>query len=208
MGFLAKLETIPSQYRWAMLPALLLVLGTAYWFFLYSPQAEAIERVQGQIDRQRLTLEKHRKIAAQYDAFKEQVEELELDLRRALVQLPDSKEIPDLLRQISDLGVRSGLQITFLRPQAERRHEFHAEVPITFKVVGPFHAVGRFFDDVSRLSRIISVNQVKMGLATKAEAKDLDTECLLTTFRFLDAEEVVNATASDQKRNANTKRKK
>lgn len=200
MGLIEKLETIPSQYRWAMLPALLLMLGTAYWFFLYQPQAEAITRVEEQIAQKQAILDKHRKIAAKYDAFKEEVEQLEVELRQALVQLPDSKEIPDLIRQISDLGVRSGLQITFLRPQAERLQEFYAEVPITLKVVGPFHSVGRFFDDLAGLPRIVSVNQVKMGLTAKTEAKDLETEFLASTFRFLEVEEAVEQTTSNKKR--------
>jgi type IV pilus assembly protein PilO len=200
MEFLEKLETIPSQYRWAMLPALLLVLATAYWYFLYQPQREAIARLEGQIDQKRAVLDKHLKIAAQYETFKEEVEQLEFDLRQALVQLPDSKEIPDLIRQISDLGVRSGLQITFLRPQAERLQEFYAEVPMTLKVVGSFHSVGRFFDDLAGLPRIISISQVKMGLAANAEAKDLQTECLATTFRFLEVEEAVEQTAPAKKK--------
>jgi type IV pilus assembly protein PilO len=200
MEFLEKLETIPSQYRWAMLPALLLVLATAYWYFLYQPQSDAITRLQEQIDQKRSILDKHRKIAAQYETFKEEVEQLEFDLRQALVQLPDSKEIPDLIRQISDLGVRSGLQITFLRPQAERPQEFYAEVPMTLKVAGPFHSVGRFFDDLAGLPRIISISQVKMGLTANAEAKDLQTECLATTFRFLEVEEAVEQTAPDKKK--------
>jgi type IV pilus assembly protein PilO len=200
MEFLEKLETIPSQYRWAMLPALLLVLATAYWYFLYQPQSEAITHMEGQIDQKRSILDKHRKIAAKYETFKEEVEQLEVDLRQALVQLPDSKEIPDLIRQISDLGVRSGLQITFLRPQAERLQEFYAEVPMTLKVMGPFHSVGRFFDDLAGLPRIISISQVKMGLAANVEAKDLQTECLATTFRFLEAEEAVEQTAPDKQK--------
>jgi type IV pilus assembly protein PilO len=205
MELIEKLETIPSQYRWAMIPALLLVLGAAYWFFLYQPQAEAITRVEGQIAQKQATLDKYRKIAATYDTFKAEVAQLEVDLRQALMQLPDSKEIPDLIREISDLGVRAGLQITFLRPQAERPQEFYAEVPITLKVVGPFHAVGHFFDNLASLPRIVSVAQVKMGLTGKTEAKDLETEFLASTFRFLEVEEVAEQTTANKK---NQKRKK
>lgn len=200
MGFLKKLEIIPSQYRWAMIPGLLLLLGVAYWQFLYQPRAEALTLLDEEIARKNSTLNEHRQIAATYDKFKEQVEELEDELRQALAQLPDSKEIPDLIRQISDLGVRSGLQITLLRPQAERLKEFYAEVPITLKVVGPFHAVGRFYGDLARLPRIVSVSQVKMGLKDQAKAESLETECVAITFRFLEEEETAEVAASKKSR--------
>lgn len=182
MGFWERLEAIPSQYRWAMIPALLVVLGAAYWYFVYQPRTEEIARLEEQIAQTRRTLEKHRRIAANYNEFREKVEDLEGKLRELLQQLPKMTEIPDLIRQISDLGVRTGLQINLLRPQPEQSKEFYAEVPITVKVAGPYHAVGLFFDALGRLPRIVSVSNVQMTL----NAKTLETQCLATTFRFLE----------------------
>jgi type IV pilus assembly protein PilO len=202
MGFLAKLETIPAQYRWALMPAPMLIVAVAYWYLFYQPTAEVIENLQRQIDRQTVTLKAYRKVAADYETFQSEVETLEVDLRLALAQLPTSKEIPELIRQISDLGVRTGLQITLLRPQAEQVQQFHAAVPITVKMVGAFHAVGDFFDQLSRLPRIISVN--KINLKTERDKKKetrVETECLATTYRFLDEEETrVSAAASEKTR--------
>ena len=202
MGFLAKLETIPSQYRWALMFVPVLIVAAAYWYLMYQPTAEVIENLQRQIDRRTVTLKEYRKVAADYETFQSEVEALELDLRLALAQLPTSKEIPELIRQISDLGVRTGLQITLLRPQAEQVQQFHAAVPITVKMEGAFHAVGDFFDQLSRLPRIISVN--KLQLKTKTDKKNqarVETECLATTYRFLDEEEArVSATSSETKR--------
>ncbi len=189
MKFLEKLEAIPAQYRWAMIPGVLLLLGVVYWYFLYQPSAEAITRIEAEITRKRATLREHRQIAAQYDKFRALEEELEVKLRQALVKLPNSKEIPALIRQISDLGVRAGLQITLLRPQAEKVQEFYAEVPLTMKMVGHFHAVGQFFDALARLPRIVSVSQVQMSLTTKSTSSSLTTQCLATTFRFLHDDE-------------------
>ena len=189
MGFLAKLEAIPPQYRWGMIPGLLLLVAVAYGYGMYKPEGERISRLEDQIQRQRFTLQKYHKVAANYDTFQTQVEALEIDLRQALAKLPDSKEIPDLIRQISDLGVRTGLQITLLRPQAEQVREYYAEVPITVKMVGPFHAVGQFFDELGRLPRIVSVSKVKLDGETKKDTTTVDTECLATTYRFLEESE-------------------
>ena len=182
MAFWEQLEAIPSHYRWMIIPALLLILGAAYWHFLYQPRAEDIARLDEQIAQTRHTLEKHRSIAAKYDEFRAKVAKLEEQLLEALTQLPKRREIPDLIRQISDLGVRTGLQISLIRPQPEQPKEFYAEVPIAVTVVGPYHAVGQFFDALGGLSRIISVSNIQMTM----NAKFLETQCLATTFRFLE----------------------
>ena len=182
MGVWESLEAIPAQYRWAMIPCIILLLGVGYWHFLYQPRAEEIAKLEEQITQKRRTLEKHRKIAAKYDEFKVKVEELEDKLRIALAQLPKRKEIPDLIRQISDLGVRTGLQISLLRPQPEQPKDFYAEVPIIGKVIGAYHAVGRFFDALGHLPRIVSVSNIQMAMNAEA----LETQCLATTFRFFE----------------------
>lgn len=182
MGFMERLEAIPSQYRWIMILLIPMVLGAVYWYFFYQPQAEAIVRLERQMDQQRQTLTKYRQIAARYDRFKEQVAELELQLQEALLQLPKQREIPDLIRQMSDLGVRAGLQINLLRPQPERPREFYAEVPITIKVAGTYHAAGQFFDAIGDLPRLVSISNIQMTRS----ADTLDIECLATTFRFLE----------------------
>jgi type IV pilus assembly protein PilO len=182
MGFWERLEAIPSQYRWMMIPGLLLLLGVAYWYFLYQPRAEEIARLEKQIVEKRFTLEKHRKIAAKYDEFKAKVEALEDQLRVLLTQLPTRREIPDLIRQISDLGVGTGLQISLLRPQPEQPKEFYANVPIMVRVVGAYHAVGEFFDALGRLPRLISISNIQMTM----NSKTLETQCLATTYRFFE----------------------
>ncbi|MCZ6874600.1 MAG: type 4a pilus biogenesis protein PilO [bacterium] len=202
MGFAKQLEAIPSSYRWAIIPAILLLLGASYWYFLYQPAGDKIARVERQVAGKRKTLDKHRKIAEQYDAFKAKVDELQDQLRIALIQLPSRKEIPDLIRQISDLGVRTGLQISLLRPQPEHPKEFYAEVPITVKVVGDYHSVGQFFDALGRLPRIVSVSNVQMSVKNAKEAAILETQCLATTFRFFEGGEgeVADAASNGGKR--------
>jgi type IV pilus assembly protein PilO len=195
MGFLEQLETIPSKYRWLLIPVLLLLLVGADWYFLYQPRAEEIARLDEQIAQTRQTLEKHRSIAAKYDEFRAKVEKVEASLRQLLTQLPKRREIPDLIRQISDLGVRTGLQISLLRPQPEQPKEFYAEIPIAVTVVGPYHAVGQFFDALGQLSRIVSVSNIQMAM----NAKILETQCLATTFRFLEEDGVSPAKPAEAK---------
>ena len=141
----------------------------------------------------RQTVAKHKGIAARLETFKAQVSDLEARLRALLRELPESREIPGMIRQISDVGVRTGLQINLIKPQPEQRKEFYAEIPIQVRVKGQYHAVGRFFDDLAHLERIISVSGIQI------EATSQETQCLATTFRFLDEAEANEAAAAAKK---------
>jgi type IV pilus assembly protein PilO len=121
------------------------------------------------------------------------VSDLEARLRILLRELPESREIPGMIRQISDVGVRTGLQINLIKPLPEQRKEFYAEIPIQVRVKGQYHAIGRFFDDLAHLERIISVSGIQI------EATNQETQCLATTFRFLDEAELNEAAAAARK---------
>lgn len=187
MEFMERLEGIPPLYRWLAIPGFVVFLAALYWYFLYQPYTEEMATLQESITSKRQTVEKYQQIAAKLDAFKTQVSELEARLRVLLRELPESREIPGMIRQISDVGVRTGLQISLIKPLPEQRKEFYAEIPIQIRVKGPYHAVGRFFDDLVHLERIISVDGIHL------EAASQETQCLATTFRFLDEAEANEA---------------
>jgi type IV pilus assembly protein PilO len=188
-----QLDSIPPLYRWLAIPGLMVLMAALYWNFFYQPYLEDMELLQEKIHAKRQTVEKHKRIAARLDTFKAQVSDLEARLRVLLRELPESREIPGMIRQISDVGVRTGLQINLIKPQPEQRKEFYAEIPIQVRVKGQYHAVGRFFDDLAHLERIISVSGIQI------EAASQETQCLATTFRFLDEAELNEAAAAAKK---------
>jgi type IV pilus assembly protein PilO len=193
MEFMERLEGIPSLYRWLAIPVFVLLLAVLDWYFLYQPYSEEMAALQERITSKRQTVEKYQKIAAQLETFRTQVSELEARLHALLRELPESREIPGMIRQISDLGVRTGLQISLIKPMLELRKEFYAEIPIQVRVKGQYHAVGRFFDDLAHLERVISVDGIQI------EATSQETQCLATTFRFLDEAEANEVAASAKK---------
>src|SRR5712691_4923825 len=193
MEFMERLEDIPSFYRWLAIPGVVVLLAVLYWHFLYQPHAEEMEALQERINAKRQTMEKYQQIAATLDTFKTQVSDLQARLHALLRELPESREIPGMIRQISDVGVRTGLQIHGIKPQPEQRKEFYAEIPIQVRVKGQYHAIGRFFDDLVHLERIISVDGIQI------DATSQETQCLATTFRFLDEAEASEAAASAKK---------
>jgi type IV pilus assembly protein PilO len=101
------------------------------------------------------------------------------------VLLPKSQEIPNLLRNISDLGRSAGLDFISFVPGQEIPKDFYAEIPIDIKIKGPYHNLGVFLDKVSKLERIVSVNNIK---TEKVEYENneilLHSNCRLITYRF------------------------
>jgi type IV pilus assembly protein PilO len=116
-----------------------------------------------------------------------EVANLRGELNKALAQLPNEREIPELLKNISKVGKASNLEFLRFRPSAERPKQFYAEVPLELVFLGSYHEAGMFFDRVSKMPRIINVENFKMepGKASGQNAI-LQTQCVATTFRFLE----------------------
>jgi type IV pilus assembly protein PilO len=181
---------LESRQR-AMLCALLLALvAGAYWSFVYSGRVTELatmrEKVKGLHD-QRTAKER---LIANLDEERAAVRNLQAEVRRAEVQLPDSTEIPDLLSAISSAGRESGLEILLFRQKPERFQDFYAEVPVDVLVRGNYQQVATFFDRVGQLDRIVNVSDISMK-EPKAESGTMivNTSCSAVTFRFLDEAE-------------------
>jgi type IV pilus assembly protein PilO len=181
-GQLEKFAKLPRGYRLAAIPVVAaIVLGSYGWFF-YAPAAAERTRVQAQERELQRKVSEVRAIVANLAAFQK-----ELDLKLALRQLPDSKELPGLLTDVSSLGKDAGLEFKSFRPGDEIPRDFYAEVPIQIEFSGEFHDIARFFDRVSKLPRIINVNELHMELAdAKGQSTLLQVKGEATTFRFLE----------------------
>jgi type IV pilus assembly protein PilO len=114
-----------------------------------------------------------------------QVAEIEDEFEEAALLLPKSKEIPKLLTDISALGRNAGLDFLTFIPRAEVPKDFYDEIPVDINIRGPYHSVGFFFDQVSKLDRIVSVSNVRMASPEKVQGEILlNSNCQLVTYRF------------------------
>ena len=118
---------------------------------------------------------------------------MNIELTNALTQLPNEKEIPEILRNISALGKESKLNFTLFRPKPEEPQQFYARVPIELVFLGNYHNTGIFFDKVSKLPRIINVvnfNMIRAKDQDKSKGEDgeiwVRTSCLVNTYRFIE----------------------
>jgi type IV pilus assembly protein PilO len=120
----------------------------------------------------------------------EEITEVEGQFQQLKAQLPEQKEIPELLRQVSNLGRESGLEVVLFRQRAEALRELYAEVPVEMAVRGGYHQVALFFDKVRHLDRIVNVSDLSIKSPQPSkEQVSLEASFFATTYRFLSDEE-------------------
>ncbi len=155
------------------------------WYFFVDPAEEEIVRVEAQ----RRSLEgdfiAKQQIANNLNEYRRQKEVLEAQLEAAMLELPNDRAIDELLRQMNDLGVKSGLEITLVEPQTEVAQDFFARIPVKMRVSGSYHEIAMFFDAIGKLKRIVNVADLRFGTPkVQSEKVILNAEFLATTFRF------------------------
>jgi type IV pilus assembly protein PilO len=193
---LDKLGKVPRAYRLGLLPLVAILVGGLYGYFLYMPKASQLEGLRSEQLQLQRRLSEVRAVAENVGKFEEEIAALERKLKIALRQLPDSKELPVLLTDVNTLGKTSGLEIKAFRPSPEIRRDFYAEVPIEIEFVGRFHDIATFFDQVSRLPRIVNVNKLAIKIDDESALETvLKVTVEAVTFRFLEEAEAAAAAA-------------
>jgi type IV pilus assembly protein PilO len=204
-GALEKIAKLPKSYRMAMLPAVVLLVCVVYVYFLYLPAKSELEGIHDQQLQLQRKLSEVRSVAGNEEAVKQEIAALERKLEVALRQLPNSKELPVLLTDITSLGKNAGLEFRAFRPKEEMKRDFYAEVPIEIEFIGDFHDVAVFFDEVSRLPRIVNIGELDVAISSESS---LNTVLLVkgsaTTFRFL--EDALDGKAESEEKAKSAKR--
>ena len=180
-----KYRTLDAKVKWAVFAAALLVPALLFFFFFFKPQSEKITALEKQVATATAELNKVKQAARDLPRHKQEFEAIQQQFEAMAVLLPKSQEIPDLLRNISDLGKGAGLDFLTFVPGQETPKDFYAEIPIDITIVGPYHNLGTFLDNVSKLERIVTVNNITMD-KPKEEGTEmlLNSSCRLITYRF------------------------
>lgn len=186
-----KINKLPQNQKIALLAGIAILLLVAYWFALFNAKREQLGAANERLSELQVQLAENRTLAADLPRFREELDKLDAELTEALRQLPDEKELPVLLTNITTLGKNAGLEFKDFIPQQEVKKGFYAEVPISISLRGSFHNLASFFDELSRLDRIVNVENFSIdGVRVRTNAVELQISGIATTFRFLSEEEV------------------
>ena len=180
------LERPKAQKIVILVVTIILIVGL-YYSFLYIPRSDEIAKLVDSVEIARNEKMVKAQKAANLPRLRKDLQQLDAELKKAVAQLPDKREIADLLRTISTKAQQAGLVVLLFRPRPENYQDFYAEVPVDISVRGNFHNTVSFFDEVGRLDRLVNIDNI--GFKNPTVTGDnivLETTSVATAFRFLD----------------------
>jgi type IV pilus assembly protein PilO len=197
MKFLEQLRKLDANDigRWPLLFRALLigilfvaVVGGGTYIFVVKDQIPELERAEQKELELKTTFETRQRKAANFEAYKAQLEEMQRSFGAMLRQLPGKTEVPNLLVDISQTGLASGLEEQLFQPSPEVRRDFYAELPIRIRLLGSYHELGNFVSGIAALPRIVTLHDLSMTPEAKAATGQLVLDVTAKTYRYLDEE--------------------
>lgn len=183
-----KVLKLPKAARIGILAGIGVLMCVAYYFSSYQDSSQELDRLRVEEANLQRKLSSVRIIAGNLGAFEIEIGHLEIKLKKALRQLPNEKQLEVLLTDISNLGKTAGVEIRSFQRKEEVLHDFYAEVPIYIQLEGEYHDIGKFFELLSKLKRIVNMGSLKISVGSESiEATRLKVSGIATTFRFIGA---------------------
>lgn len=183
----------PGVFQAVAVALLCLLLAAAGYWFVIKGQMQNLEQVRAEEKDLRVRFEVRQRKAAGLELYKAQLAEMEERFGAMLRQLPGRKEVASLLQDVSQLRVSSGLEEQLFQPQAERKKDFYAELPIRITLLGDFHQYGDFAEGVAALPRIVTLHDIVLkrpGANRRGGAGSFKSPLLMTatarTYRYLE----------------------
>ncbi len=170
----------------ALLFAAVVAFGI-YWFVIQE-EVPLLERAQQDEVTLRTQFEDRQRKAANFDAYRAQLAEIERDFGAMLRQLPGQTEVPNLLVDISQTGLGAGLEEVTFTPIAEIQKDFYAELPIRLRYTGSYHELGNFVSGIAALPRIVTLHDISIRPASADTPDELTLDVTAKTYRYLEEE--------------------
>ena len=192
-----NIGNMPMPVKLVLLAFLALVLVALGYWFLWSPEIDEYDQAQAKEVELRQTFLTKKAQAVKIEAYKQQMIDIEKTFGALLKQLPDKSQMDGLLTDINQAGLGRGLEFELFKPGQETVADFYAEMPIQIRIKGNYHDIGAFATDVSKLSRIVTLNDLAIVPAGK-DSKDsmLAMDAVAKTYRYLDSSELASKKAA------------
>lgn len=180
----------PKIQKIAILAATIILIAALYYSFIYSPRSDEVAKLADSVEIARNEKNVKQAKAANLPRLQRDLKEMDMQLKKAVAELPNQKQIAALLTHISAKAQEAGLNVILFRPRTENLQEFYAEVPVDITVKGSFHNTVSFFDAVGRLDRLVNIDNIGFKNPTiSGDNVILETTSVATAFRFLNEAE-------------------
>ena len=182
-----NMGSLPLSVKAVLLSAIFIFLvGAGYWF-MWKPSMEELEQVVNKETELRNVFMAKKKEAVNLPIYNQQMVEIERTFGALLRQLPDKSQMDGLLTDINAAGLEVGLEFELFRPGQESPADFYAVKPISIKVVGGYHQLGAFAQNIAKLSRIVTLED--LTISPVGGGDKLGVNATAKTFRDLDSGE-------------------
>jgi type IV pilus assembly protein PilO len=177
----------PFVFRAAVIAAVFVAVTVmGIWFTIIKDKAPVLERAQQEEQELKIAFENKQRKAANYDAYRAQLSQIEQSFGTMLRQLPGKTEIPSLIVDISQTGLAAGLQEKLFRPEAEIPRDFYAEKPIRIRLSGGYHEIANFVSGIAALPRIVTLHNIDITRESNDNFDRLSLEVTAQTYRYLE----------------------
>jgi type IV pilus assembly protein PilO len=187
--YLDKIAKAPAGVKYGGLAGIVVLLTVANYFGLVQPTEDQIKKQVEQRRKLDLDLAEKSEIAQNLNERRRELDVLDQKLAEALTELPEKRDLDELLAQINDIGKKSGLEISRVEPGKESvgGGEFFARIPLKMTVSGNYHEIAMFMQEIANMRRIVNVNGIRLDKPTiKNEKVILESSFVATTFRFVE----------------------
>jgi len=180
----------PLAFRAAVVIIVLVAVTAAgIWQFVAKAEVTELEKAQRDEETLRANFEQKQRRAANFDAYRNQLAEIERDFGTMLRQLPGRTEVDSLLEDISQTALGAGLEEKLFQPRGESPQDFYAELPIRLQYTGAYHEIGEFVSNVAALPRIVTLHDIRISpVNTRGDQEELQLDVTGKTYRYLDEE--------------------
>ena len=193
-----KIKNLPQnlQIIIAVVPSIILIV--LFFFFVYSPKSKEIGVLDAKIVKLDKDIALNEEKVRKLDALIAENELLKAKLARLKEKLPEEKEVSVLLKQISELGLQSGLEILLWKPEARKTQTegLYVEIPVKVTVLTEYHKLGDFFSHISRLPRLVNISDIVLKVNTKQGQEGrgfIDADFTARTFASVKQEDTKGA---------------
>jgi type IV pilus assembly protein PilO len=190
----------PLAVRAGAVGVAFIVLAVALiYFFVWDEQRPELQQRQDEENALRQEFHTKHAKAVNLELYKQQLKDIERSFGALLRQLPGKTEVPNLLVDISQTGLSSGLEEKLFQPQPEQKRDFYAELPIKIRLTGSYHQFGQFVSGIAALPRIVTLHDIDIKSDNKDSYDQLSLELTAKTYRYLDEDEIAAGEADKKK---------
>jgi len=197
-GLVRKIEKIPAVYKSIIILVLVAVALAGLFYFVAKPKWEERTKLQKDYSDLRAELNKLKELQNNLEKHRREYAQMQEKLQDVLKQLPETKDVPNLLRNITNVSEETRLKIKYFEPKEIKNRELYSELPFEIKFSGRFHNTAFFFDSIRKMDRLVNITN--FSLEAKGTARDVVLEGSCTANAYLYTKERPKTQIKDNKK--------